>query len=228
MLQWVAGDYVVSPLVSSGECLVEFLYIKPTDATDNRRWQTGFVRGSRELMEKTNIHNHTTHPSSKIPCKIQNDIHDAITENPHLKTSDLVEGNRLSCCKLHVCLLYTYSICTNNSQQAQYTGVCGIDFLITGRGMGYIASAVSLATANKGKIKHIWNSALRQSSVPSIACILDFEKQATKHDRQMRSTAGNHEGTFTYSFHHYTGKYSNNCTYTNQSLLPTAEHMDEH
>lgn len=95
------------PLVSSGECPVEFLYIKPTDATDNRRWLTGFVRGSRELMEKTNIHNHPTHPSSKIPCKIQNDIRDAVTENPHLKTSDLVEGNRISCCKLHVYLSYT-------------------------------------------------------------------------------------------------------------------------
>ena len=72
---------------------VEFLYIKPTDATDNRRWLTGFVRGSRELMEKANIHNHPTHPSSKIPYKIQNDIRDAVTENHHLKTSHLVEGN---------------------------------------------------------------------------------------------------------------------------------------
>ena len=94
------------------------------------------------------------------------------------------------------------------SRHRQHTGVRGIDFLITGRGMGYIPSAVSLAAANKGKIKHIRNSALRQSFVPSIACILDFEKQATKHDRQMKSIAGNHEGAFTYSFHHYTVKYS--------------------
>ena len=49
---------------------------------------------------------------------------------------------------MYVC--HIPSICTNNSQQAQYTGVHGIDFLITGRGMGYIPSAVSLAAANQG------------------------------------------------------------------------------
>lgn len=85
-------DHPKVPLVSSGDCPVEFLYIKPADATDPRRWLTGFVRGCQELMQNANVHNHPTHPSSKIPCKIQSDIRDAITDNPHLKTSDLVEG----------------------------------------------------------------------------------------------------------------------------------------
>ena len=82
-------DHPKLSLVCSGECPVEFLYVKPTDLTDNRRWLTGFVRTSQEFMKGTNIHSHPTPPGSKIPC---NDIHIAVSENPHLQTSDLVEG----------------------------------------------------------------------------------------------------------------------------------------
>ena len=85
-------DHPKLPLVCSGECPVEFLYVKPTDDTDNRRWQTGFVRTSKEIMKGANIHSHPTPPGSKIPRKILTDIQNAVTENPHLKTSDLVEG----------------------------------------------------------------------------------------------------------------------------------------
>ena len=103
-----------------------------------------------------------------------------------------------------ICLACTPIIISRHSIQVYME----LTFTLQEEKWGIFSSAVSLAAANKGKIKHIQNSALRQSSVPSIACILDFEKQATKHDRQMKSTAGNHEGAFTYSFHHYTVKYS--------------------
>lgn len=49
-------------------------------------------------------------------------------------------------------------------------------------------SAVSLAAANKDKLKHIRNTTLKNGGQrePSVARILEFEKQATKHDRQMK------------------------------------------
>jgi len=92
--------------------------------------------------------------------------------------------------------------------------------------MGYIPSAVSLAAANKGKIKHIRNSALRQSTAPSIACILDFKKQATKHDKLMRSTVGSHEGMCTHCF--ITAQVVRSVACVVPFLLYTAEHMDEY
>ena len=89
-------------LVSSGDCPVEFLYIKPTDTKDNRRWQTGIVRTNCDVMKQQIIHSHPVPPASKIPCKIQMDIQEAVSENPHLKTSDIVQG-------MHLCI-YLFNI----------------------------------------------------------------------------------------------------------------------
>ena len=80
------------PLVGSGDCPVEFVHIKPKDPNDNRRWQTGFVRGGIDMMKASNLHNHKLPPATRIPTKVQNDIKDAVKEDPHLKTTDLVEG----------------------------------------------------------------------------------------------------------------------------------------
>ena len=62
--------------------------------------------------------------------------------------------------------------------------------------MGYVPSAVSLAAANKDKLKHIHNTTLKNGGQrePSVARILEFEKQATKYDRQMKEAGGEHEG----------------------------------
>ena len=81
------------------------------------------------------------------------------------------------------------------SREVHLLPLC-ICFLSIGRRVGYVPSADSLAAANKDKLKHIRNSTLKNGGQrnPSIACILEFEKQATKHDRQMKEAAGEHEG----------------------------------
>ena len=57
-------------------------------------------------------------------------------------------------------------------------------------------SAIALAAANKDKIKYIRGSTLKESgqSLPKKACIIDFEKTATKHDNKMVLAAGPEEG----------------------------------
>ena len=44
------------------------------------------------MMKASNLHNHKLPPATRIPTKVQNDIKDAVKEDPHLKTTDLVEG----------------------------------------------------------------------------------------------------------------------------------------
>lgn len=80
------------PLVGTSNCPVEFVYIKPKDKNDNRRWQTGFLRGGLSTMMAQNLHSHKLPPATKIPIKVQSDIKEALKEDPHLKTTDLVEG----------------------------------------------------------------------------------------------------------------------------------------
>ena len=65
-----------------------------------------------------------------------------------------------------------------------------------GKGIGYMPSAIALAAANKDKIKYIRGSTLKESgqSLPKKACIIDFEKTATKHDNKMVLAAGPEEG----------------------------------
>ena len=79
-------------LQRSGSCPVEFVYIQPCEPSDNRRWLTGIVRDHGEVMKKDNIHNHPIHLPTKIPCRIKNDISEAVRENPHLTTTNLCEG----------------------------------------------------------------------------------------------------------------------------------------
>ena len=69
-------------------CPVEFVYIKPQDPDDNRRWLTGLVRGPQS--DAQSLHNHPIHGDTKIPGKIDADIRRAIISNPQLKTKDIV------------------------------------------------------------------------------------------------------------------------------------------
>lgn len=80
------------PLVACGSCPVEFVYIRPTDKNDNRRWQTGFLRGGMDMMQAQNLHSHQLPPATRIPTKVQVDIKEAVKEDAHLKTTDIVEG----------------------------------------------------------------------------------------------------------------------------------------
>jgi hypothetical protein len=82
-----------APLERTEECPVLFFYIWPQDPNDNRRWLTGILRSGD--LQSQNLHNHPMHNDTKIPAKVDSDLRRAIVDNPHLKTSDLVVGNRL-------------------------------------------------------------------------------------------------------------------------------------
>ena len=77
-------------LIHSEECAVEFTYLWPECPDDKRHWMTGIIRTSD--IPDANLHNHPIHNASKIPSKVVNDIRDAISANPTLKTGDLLLG----------------------------------------------------------------------------------------------------------------------------------------
>ena len=101
-------------LQRSSPCPVEFVYIKPKEPADNRRWITGIVRGGE--LTADNLHNHPLHGNVKITAKVDSDIRRAVIENPHLKTQDIVTGTypkAAMTCKVvafsvHVFLMYVH------------------------------------------------------------------------------------------------------------------------
>lgn len=78
------------PLKRTMGCPVEFVYIKPSDSSDNRRWITGIDRSSD--MKNNFLHNHPLHADAKIPAKVKADITRALVKNPHLTTRDITTG----------------------------------------------------------------------------------------------------------------------------------------
>ena len=82
--------HATEDLVRSSPCPVEFVYIRPAENSDCRRWLTGIVR-SNELTSQ-NLHNHPIHRELKITAKIDADIRRAIVDNPQLKTQDIITG----------------------------------------------------------------------------------------------------------------------------------------
>ena len=78
------------PLTRSTGCPVEFIYIRPENEADNRRWITGIDRCSG--MKSHYLHNHPLHADAKIPEKVKGDIQKAVIKNPGLKTKDIIEG----------------------------------------------------------------------------------------------------------------------------------------
>ena len=83
-------DHPNKKLERSGYCPVEFVYLKPKDPSDSRRWLTGLIRGPQS--DAQNLHNHALHGDLKIPGKVDADIRRAIISNPQLKTKDIVIG----------------------------------------------------------------------------------------------------------------------------------------
>ena len=70
-------------------------------------------------------------------------------------------------------------------------------------------SAISLAAAHKGKLKNIRNAVLKDNA-PSVTAILNFEKEASKVDIQLRSAAGSNEGMCTHKCSHIQMSVTNN------------------
>lgn len=77
-------------LVRTSNCPVEYVYIKPKDPHDNRRWLSGIDRCSD--MKDNFLHNHPLHSDAKIPAKVKADITRALLKDPHLTTRDIIAG----------------------------------------------------------------------------------------------------------------------------------------
>lgn len=86
-------EHSTENLVRSAPCPVEFVYIRPVQENDCRRWITGIVRHNE--LTSQDLHNHPIHGELKITAKIDADIRRAIVDNPHLKTQDVVTGKHL-------------------------------------------------------------------------------------------------------------------------------------
>ena len=84
-----------SPLIQITACDVEFVYIRPEKATDNRRWIGGLLRKhSFESME--NFHSHEMISSHRIPQRVRSEITSAVTANPSLTASQISSGHGMN------------------------------------------------------------------------------------------------------------------------------------
>ncbi len=83
-----------SPLVHShgvAPCSVEFVYIKPVNPDDKRRWLTGITR-DQKTNKKNSLHSHSLHAAMSLPSRVKTEFTKAAVRNPHLKTRDLALG----------------------------------------------------------------------------------------------------------------------------------------
>ena len=88
------SDHPSAPLVRITDCDVEFVYLRPENPTDNRRWTGGLLR-QHNITASTNFHNHKATASHRIPKKVRNDIAVAVEANPSLTASQLSCGHGL-------------------------------------------------------------------------------------------------------------------------------------
>ncbi len=79
-----------TPLVRTSNCPVEYVYVKPKDPCDHRRWLSGIDRCSD--MKENFLHDHPLHADAKILAKVKADITRALVKNPHLTTRDIIVG----------------------------------------------------------------------------------------------------------------------------------------
>ena len=149
--------HLAEDLQRSSPCPVEFVYIKPKEPADNRRWITGIVCDGE--LTADNFHNHPLHGNVKITSKVDSDIQRAVIENPHLKTQDIVPkscNDKAVTFSVLVFLMYIHRY---------WDGL-------------HMPGAASLAATHWGKIKSIRLSTLWDASqnIDQRSCILDFEK----------------------------------------------------
>lgn len=87
-----------------------------------------------------------------------------------------------------------------------------------GKGVGYMPGAVCLAATHREKLKSIRQSALKKANLTEQnqkLCVINFEKVASKHDKQMREKAGENQGTMftTSAVHFLTNLFDFKCAY---------------
>ena len=80
-----------SPLVQIPDCDVEFVYLRPEDASDNQKWIGGLLR-KYSFQAVNSFHLHSKIASHRIPQKVRNEITSAVIANPTLTTSQISNG----------------------------------------------------------------------------------------------------------------------------------------
>ena len=81
------------PLQKTFDCPVEFVYVRPKNCIDGRRWFGGIVRCQKAPSK--NLHNHEIHTSSKIAMCVKEKIRAAISANSALTPSEIACGKGL-------------------------------------------------------------------------------------------------------------------------------------
>ena len=78
------------------DCPVEFVYVFPQSAEDNRRWIEGIICLSNVCPQK-NLHNHPISGTlnHKLPKKVCSDLEKTIEDNPYLTTHQIASGQGL-------------------------------------------------------------------------------------------------------------------------------------
>lgn len=91
------SDHPGAPLIRVTDCDVEFVYIRPENSTDNRRWIGGLLR-QHQVEPTRNFHSHKVMATHRIPQKVRKDIAAAVEANPSLTASQLACGQGLKYC----------------------------------------------------------------------------------------------------------------------------------
>ena len=87
-------DHPNTPLICVTDCDVEFVYIRPENPKDNRRWIGGLLR-QHQVEPSKNFHSHDSVSSHRIPQKVCSDIAKAVEANPSLTASQIACGQGL-------------------------------------------------------------------------------------------------------------------------------------
>ena len=87
-------DQPNASLICVTDCDVEFVYVRPENPTDIRRWIGGLL-GQHQVESKKNLHSHRSISSHRIPKKVRSDIAKAVEANPSLTASQIACGQGL-------------------------------------------------------------------------------------------------------------------------------------
>ena len=88
-------EHVDSSLVRVADCDVEFVYLRPENASDNRRWIGGLLR-KHSFAVANNFHSHGKIASHRIPQKVRQEITSAVMANPSITTSQISSGQGIN------------------------------------------------------------------------------------------------------------------------------------
>ena len=87
-------DHPNASLICVTDCDLEFVYVRPENPTDKRRWIGELLR-QHQVEPSKNFHSHGSISSHRIPKKVRTDIAKAVEANPSLTASQIACGQGL-------------------------------------------------------------------------------------------------------------------------------------